>query len=298
MVTSDVCIGIFLLVQITIGILANFFLLCLYILNSQPGHKLRPLHLILSQLLLTNITMLLSKGSPEILQAFEISNFLDNGGCKIIFFLYRIAQGLSISFTCLLCSFQAITISPNGSTLSEFKTIITEQISTFCLFCWIINILIEIPVPIFVRGPRSITNNTYESNMIYCSMGIVIDSYFIVTSLRNVLCIGLMFWSSGYMVLLLHRYHQQIQNIYSTSFSSRTPVKIRATQTILQLMGIFTNFYLLHSITLIFLTYIDSNRYLLTICSILSLCFPTLSPLVLLPRAPKYSCILRTRKDN
>ncbi|XP_027707108.1 vomeronasal type-1 receptor 1-like [Vombatus ursinus] len=175
MLTINVCIGIFLLFQTTIGILAKVFLLSLYILNFLSGHKLRPLNLILTQLILANITILVSKGSPELLQAFGISYFLDDIGCKMIVSLHRIAQGLSISFTCLLCSFQAITISPSDSTLSDLKARIPELISTFCLFCWIFNILIEIPVPIFVRGPRSTTNNTNESNVICCSMGILID---------------------------------------------------------------------------------------------------------------------------
>ncbi|XP_043840839.1 vomeronasal type-1 receptor 4-like [Dromiciops gliroides] len=292
MLTTDVCIGTFLLLQSTVGILANFYLLSLYLLNLQPGQKLRPLNLILIQLIVANITMLVSKGSPEILQAFEIRNFLDDVGCKMIFFLYRIAQGLSICFTCLLCCFQAITISPSGSTLSGHKARIPEQMFTFCLSCWILNILIEIPVPMFMRGPRSITNNTYESNIIYCSMGMFIDIYFIMTTLRNVLCVGLMFWTSGYMVLLLHRHHQQIQNIHSTSFSSRFPPEVRATQTILLLMGIFVSSYLLHSITLVAVIYLDDNLNWLSTSAILSLCFPTLSPFVLLPQAPKHSCIL------
>ncbi|XP_020827052.1 vomeronasal type-1 receptor 1-like [Phascolarctos cinereus] len=292
MLISNVCIGIFLLFQNTIGILVNFFLFSLYILNFLSGHKLRPLNLILTQLILANITVLVSKGSPEILQAFGISYFLDDVGCKMIFFLHRMAQGLSICFTCLLCSFQAISISPSDSTLSELKARIPELISTSCLFCWILNILIEIPVLIFVRGPRITTNNTNKSNAIYCSMGILIDVYSIMTSLRNVLCVGLMFWTSSYMVILLHRHHQQVQNIHSTSFSSRTLAEVRATQTILLLMGIFVCFYFLHSITLIFLTYLDHNLYGLTISAILSLCFPALSPFVLLPRTLKYSCIL------
>ncbi|XP_043846508.1 vomeronasal type-1 receptor 4-like [Dromiciops gliroides] len=296
MLTSNVCIGIFLLLQTTTGILANCFLLSLYILNFRLDHKLRPLNLILTQLILTNITMLVSIGSPEILQAFEIRNFLDNVGCKVIFFLYRITQGLSICFTCLLCSFQAITISPSGSTLSKLKTRIPEQISTLSLFCWILNILIEIPVPMFVREPKSTTNNTYAYTIIYCSIIKIIDIYFIMTTLRNVLCVGLMFWTSGYMVFLLHRHHHQVQNIHSTNFSSRASPEVRATQTILLLMGIFVCFYLLHSITLMFLTYLGHNRYWLTISAILSLCFPTFSPFVLLPRTPKHSCILWGRK--
>ncbi|XP_072455495.1 vomeronasal type-1 receptor 1-like [Notamacropus eugenii] len=292
MLTINAYFGIFLLFQTTIGILANLLLLSLYILNFLPGHKLRPLNLIVIQLILANITVLVSIGSPEILQALEINNFLDDVGCKMTFFFYRIAQGLSICFTCLLCSFQAITISPSDSTLSALKARIPEFISTSCLFCWIFNILIEIPVPIFVRGPRSTPNNTYKSNIIYCSIGMFIDIYFVMTTLRNLLCVGLMFCTSGYMVLLLHKHHQQVRNIHSTSFSHKTPPEIRATQTILLLMGTFVCFYLLHSITLISLTYLGHNQHWLTISAILSLCFPTLSPFVLLLRAPKHSCII------
>ncbi|XP_074129979.1 vomeronasal type-1 receptor 4-like [Sminthopsis crassicaudata] len=292
MLTTDVCIGIFMTFQTTIGILANIFLFFLYIVNLLPGRKLRPLNVILIQLIMAHITMLVSKGSTEIQQVFEISMFLDDVGCKMLFVFYRLAQGLSICFTCLLCSFQAITISPSHSTLSGFKARIKEQLSTFCLLCWILNILIEIPVPIFVRGPKNITKETLESHIIYCSMGMFIEVYFIMTTVRNIVCVGIMFWTSGYMVLLLHRHHRQVQNIRSASFSPRAHHEVRATQTILLMMGIFVCFYLLHSIAFISLTYLDTNRYWLTFSVILSLCFPMLSPFVLLPQAPKYSCIL------
>ncbi|KAM9095495.1 vomeronasal type-1 receptor 4-like [Sarcophilus harrisii] len=290
MLTTDICIGVFMIFQTTTGILANIFLLSLYIVNLLTGHKLRPLNVILIQLIVAHITMLVSKGSPEI-QVFEISKFPDDVGCKMLFFIYRLAQGLSVCFTCLLCSFQAITISPNHSTLSGFKARIKEQLFTFCLLCWVLNILIEIPVPIFVRGLKNITNKTLKSHIIYCSMGMFIEIYFIMTTVRNVVCVGIMFCTSGYMVLLLHRHHRQVQNIHSTSFSPRAHPEVRATQTILLMMGIFVCFYLLHSIAFISLTYLDTNQYWLTISVILSLCFPTLSPFVLLPRAPKYNCI-------
>ncbi|XP_044514454.1 vomeronasal type-1 receptor 4-like [Gracilinanus agilis] len=297
MLTSNVCFGIIFFFQTTVGILANFFLLLLYILNFLRNYKSRPLFLILTQLILANITMLVSKGSPEVLHAFEMNNFLDDIGCKMMFFIYRIAHGLSICFTCLLCIFQAIIISPNNSTLSEFKARLPEYIPSYCLFCWILNLLIEIPVPIFIRQPRINTNNSFESNILYCSLGMFVEIYFIMTALRNVLCVGIMLWSSSYMVVLLHRHHQQVQNIHSTSFLSRVPVEIRATQTILLLMGIFVCFYLLHSITLISVTYLDKNGQWLVISPFLSLSFSTLCPFVLLPQAPKHNCILWTRKD-
>ncbi|NP_001160973.1 vomeronasal 1 receptor monDomV1R1220 [Monodelphis domestica] len=297
MLTSNVCFGIIFFFQTTVGTLANFFLLLLYIFNFLHNYKSRPLLLILTQIILANITMLVIKGSPEMLHAFQMKNFLDDIGCKMMFFLYRIAHGLSVCFTCLLCIFQAIIISPNNSTLSEFKSRVPEYIPSFCLVCWIFNILLEIPVLIFVRQARITTNNTIESNILYCSLEMFIEMYFIMTTLRNVLCVGIMLWSSSYMVVLLHRHHQQVQNIHSTSFLSRVPPEIRATQTILLLMGIFVSFYLLHTISLISVTYLDKNGQWLTFSPILSLSFSTLCPFVLLPKAPKHNCILWTRKD-
>ncbi|XP_007451436.1 PREDICTED: vomeronasal type-1 receptor 4-like [Lipotes vexillifer] len=40
-------------------------------------------------------------------------------------------------------------------------------------------------------------------------------------SKRNFLCINLMIWTSGYMVMLLYNHHKTVQNLHGSSLSPR-----------------------------------------------------------------------------
>eukprot|EP00069_Balaena_mysticetus_P011847 bmy_21469T0 len=62
--------------------------------------------------------------------------------------------------------------------------------------------------------------------------------------------IGLMIWSSGSMVFLLHRYHQRVQYIHTPTDYHKWPPDSRATQTILMLVVTFVIFYVLDSISI------------------------------------------------
>ncbi|XP_068942795.1 vomeronasal type-1 receptor 4-like [Petaurus breviceps papuanus] len=295
---SNICLGIVFLSETGIGIVANFFLLSLLILKILAGHKMRPINLILTQLILANVTMLASKGIPQTLLVFGWDNFLDEVGCKIVFSFCKVSQGLSISFTCLLCTFQAITISPNDSKWAKSKTRVSEVIAPICLLLWSLNLLIEIPVPITVRSPRISTNITYRINTMFCSFGRFLEAYWIMSILRNVLFSGLMIWTSGYMVLLLYRHHKQVQNIHSTSLSPRASPEIRATKNILVLVIFFVCCYLFNSIfVLCFSSVHQRGVWLLPTSAFLSLSFPALSPFVFISQVHQPCCVFWITKQ-
>ncbi|XP_068942812.1 vomeronasal type-1 receptor 3-like [Petaurus breviceps papuanus] len=283
MLFKNICLGITFLAATTVGIVGNFFFI-FHILNVFADHKMSSLILLFIQLSLVNSTMLLSKGVPQTLQSFGWNYFLDDVGCKVVFYLCKVSEGLSISLTCLLCTFQAITISPSNSRWAKLKMKIT--VKPFFLSCWVLNLLIEIPVPISVRGPENSSNFTNAFDFVFCTSKHIMNIYVIITTLRNVLCLGLMVLASGYMVLLLLKHHQHVQHIQSTKLSPRRQPEIRATQTILLLMSSYVSFYSLPSIFALFLSYFDQKSpWMLSTSIFLSLCYPTISPLVLIPRA-------------
>uniref|UniRef100_A0A4X2KZ20 Vomeronasal type-1 receptor n=1 Tax=Vombatus ursinus TaxID=29139 RepID=A0A4X2KZ20_VOMUR len=76
--------------QTGIGVLGNAFLTCLFIFVFLRGHRLRPIDTILIQLALVNCVVLLSKGIPKTMTALGLMNFLDEIGCKIVFYLHRV----------------------------------------------------------------------------------------------------------------------------------------------------------------------------------------------------------------
>uniref|UniRef100_F6Y4M8 Vomeronasal type-1 receptor n=1 Tax=Ornithorhynchus anatinus TaxID=9258 RepID=F6Y4M8_ORNAN len=65
----------------------------------------------------------------------------------------------------------------------------------------------------------------------------------IFMALRDILSLGLMSFSSGYMVLILHQHKRQVKHLHSPSQAPETSAERRAIQTILLLVSCFVVFY-------------------------------------------------------
>lgn len=115
MVSTNLNLGIIFLTWTGVGIVGNSSLLCLYIFTLLTRQMLRPTDLILIHLVIANNLVLLNKGIPETMATFGLKYFLDDVGCKLVFYLYRVVRGVSLGNTCLLSGFQAIKLNPNTS---------------------------------------------------------------------------------------------------------------------------------------------------------------------------------------
>ncbi|XP_068942801.1 vomeronasal type-1 receptor 3-like [Petaurus breviceps papuanus] len=299
MLPGNICFGLVLLFQAVVGVLANLSLLSIYSFNFFTSHIRKPVNLIITHLFLANIIMLLSKGGPETVIAFSGENFLNDVGCKLVFYFHKVSQALSICFTCYLCNFQAIIISPLGSRWAKFKARASEHIIPFLIFCCIFNLLMEIPVILGLTSRRDLNNSMYEYNFMHCSVQRYIAAYSILVTLRNIVCLGLILLAGGNMVLLLHRHHQKVQTIHSISLSARDFPEVKATQTILQLVSTFVFFYLLSSILLLCISYFYQHRFwMMPTTAFINLCFPTVSPFVLTPPGARICPGFCARKNN
>uniref|UniRef100_A0A4X2K1I1 Vomeronasal type-1 receptor n=1 Tax=Vombatus ursinus TaxID=29139 RepID=A0A4X2K1I1_VOMUR len=286
MISNDIALGLFFLSQTGFGVLGNSFLLGLYIINFFIGSRLRPIDLILTHVAFVNDLVLLSKGIPQTMIALGLNHFLDDVGCKLVFYLHRVARGLSLSTTCLLSTFQAIIISPRNSKCSKLKARVSKHIVHFYFFCWTFHLLINFLILINIKGPKRSKNITRIQDLIYCSAtsyaSANIALYVFIISLPDISCVAIMVWTSGYMVFILYRHHQRIQSIYGNNLTLGGSPENRTTQTILLLVFTFVSFYSLNSILVLLIHFKKLPSWLIHTSAFLAACFPSCSPFVLI----------------
>ncbi|NP_001240327.2 vomeronasal 1 receptor ornAnaV1R3006 [Ornithorhynchus anatinus] len=276
------------------------FLVYLSISVAQPQQK-KHTDLILTHLTVTNTVTLLTRGVPEMMVVFGMKNILDDVGCKVIVYVRRVARDLSICSTCLLSVFQAVTISPGTSWLSRFKPRAPHYILPSFFFFWLLNMLISINIIESAKAVRngSNTENTYITK--YCSTipkssDVTVTLTLTCMTFRDLVFVFLMSWASGYMVFVLHRHQGRVRHIHGTGRSPKSSTETRAIHTILLLVGCFVSFYCINGLITLHLSFLkDHDTELQSVMNFLSTCFPSLSPLVLICRDPRFpwpQCVL------
>ncbi|CAD7692206.1 unnamed protein product [Nyctereutes procyonoides] len=237
----DVKFAVIFLFQIVIGILGNFSLFCHYVSLDFREYRGRrqttaPPRDPLKHLILTNSLVILSRGIPEIMAAFELRYFLTDFGCKVVFFAHRVPKGVSIGTTRFLSAFEAITISLWNSRWAVLRGKAPKYIGSSNVLCWILNIKLNIMIPGYISDKWNNRNTSETMDL----------------SFHDVLCLGLITWGSGFMVFTLYKHKQQVQHIHRTKVSSESFPKIRATRSIFLLVSIFVSFYTVSSIICIY----------------------------------------------
>ncbi|XP_068963923.1 LOW QUALITY PROTEIN: vomeronasal type-1 receptor 1-like [Petaurus breviceps papuanus] len=286
MISKDIALGLLFLFQTGFGALGNSFLLGLYTITFFIGLRLRSIDLLLSHLTFVNDLVLLSKGITQTIAALGFNNFLDDVGCKLVFYLHRVARGLSLCTTCFLSGFQAITLSPRNSRWAELRARAPRYIILFCFLCWTFHLLTNCYILLYFRGLMGSKNNTDRNDLIYCSSTIDasfnVAVYVLIVFLPDILCVGIMVGTSGYMVFILYRHHQRVQYIHGNNLMLSSSPETRATQTILLLVSMFASFYCLNSILLFYMESQKSTSWLVHMSAFLAACFPACSPFVLI----------------
>ncbi|XP_014722124.1 vomeronasal type-1 receptor 1-like [Equus asinus] len=278
---------IILVAQMGVGILGNTSLFCLCNFTLFTGQKVRCTDIILSQLALANSLVLFSKGIPHTMAAFGSKYFLNEVGCQFVFYFHRVARGVGLSITSLLSGFQAIRLCPNFSRWMEHRMRSSKCIGFCCFLCWILHLSVNIFVPFRITGPTHSKNLSVNTNYGYCCalnpdrfmMLLVV----VIFSTVDLTFLGLMTWASGSMVLVLHRHKQRVQHIHSNSHSLRPSPEARATRTILILASSYFSTYSLSSLLSLWMAlFVIPGQWVLDTSIVLSLCFPTFSPFVLI----------------
>ncbi|XP_048193342.1 vomeronasal type-1 receptor 1-like [Perognathus longimembris pacificus] len=286
MTQSNMEMGVVFLTRIAVGLLGNSTLLCLYSYTLLTGQKVRLTDPILHHLVLANNLVILSTGIPQTMAGFGWKNFLDDSGCKVILYLSRVARGVSLNTTCLLSGFQVTKLCTKNSWWKTSTRFHKYFGVCGCLF-WILQLLVNVYVPLRVIGPRDKQNITLHMHYRYCSTHppqlLKTLLLLVLFSSIDVVCLVFMIWASGSMVLVLHRHKERVRHIHSHIPSRRPDHETRATRTILTLVSMFVSFYCLSAI---FTLCVGLNRkpelWMMDSAVFLSSGFSVLSPFVLI----------------
>ncbi|XP_042539117.1 vomeronasal type-1 receptor 1-like [Dipodomys spectabilis] len=288
MAKADIEMGVAFLTQTAAGVLGNSCLLCFYSYTLLTRQKVRPTDPILCHLVFANYVVVLSTGIPQTMAGIGWKYFLDDAACKVALYFHRVARGVSLNTTCLLSGFQVSKLC----TRNVWWKITTTFPNCFgicgCLF-WILQVLVNVYVPLRVIGPTHRQNVTLHMHYRYCAIGPTTPKPFVRLSQIvlflsiDIMCLVFMMWTSGSMVLVLHRHKQRVQHIHSHIVSRRPDHEARATCTILTLVSMFVSFYCLSAMfTLCVGLHMKLDLWLVDMSVFLDACFSVLSPFVLM----------------
>ncbi|XP_028617347.1 vomeronasal type-1 receptor 4-like [Grammomys surdaster] len=283
--SRDMIMGIFFLSQTVLGVVGNSALLCCFIITDFNGIRTKPTDRIVKHLTWANIMVVLCKGIPQTMTAFGHTCYLDDSTCKLVFYLHRVSRGFSLGSTCLLSVFQAITISPINFKYVHFKARIPKIIGPSLVLCWSLCLLVHIFMIMTVTDMRNEGNLTEFRQLLYCTAVIpfkhVSTVYVIILASSDVICLGLMMWTSGYMVLFLFKHKQRVQYIHR-SLATKSFHETKATQSIVILVSSFVALYGTSFILMMYLSFqSETGTCLVNVNVAMSACFPVLCPFLL-----------------
>ncbi|KAF5917043.1 hypothetical protein HPG69_013967 [Diceros bicornis minor] len=237
------------------------------------GMMCRSTDLILKLLTVANLLVILSKGVPETRAAFGLKLFLNDFGCKLLFYVHRVGRDVFVGTICLLNVFQVIT--------AELKVKATKYRGTSNILCWILNMMLNILVPFHMTEKR---NNTIIRKKTDQGLSVLLVLF------HDGFCLVLMIWASGSMVVILHRHKQSVRYIHRNNLSPRSSPETRATQSVLVLVSTSVSLWILSFIFHICLTVFNNPiLWLKNISTLITACFPTVSPYILVSHDPRVS---------
>ncbi|XP_057619119.1 vomeronasal type-1 receptor 4-like [Chionomys nivalis] len=290
MEASVMVVRMIFLSQTAIGVLGNSFLVYNSLLLFFTGIRLRLTDWILQHLIAANLLTLLSKGVPHTIETLGLKDFLNDFGCKLIFYLHRVGRSVSLSSTCFLSIFQAITINPMGSRWTHLKVQAPSYIVASVYISWILALIINIDFAMYITARLKHRNMTNSKWFGFCSAvrhdneAIDILAAVLHTS-PDVFFVFLMIWSSSSMVCILYRHKQRMKHIHRSNLSLKYSAESRATKIILLLVSTFVCFYALSCVLQINMS-ISNNPgfFLVNMGSVVVAGFPTVSPFLLISR--------------
>ncbi|XP_028750991.1 vomeronasal type-1 receptor 2-like [Peromyscus leucopus] len=287
MVPENLPMGILFFSLTAVGILGNWSVLLPYILSVFTGKSLMPKDQILRHLILANSLVIISRVIPHIMVQLGLRYLLGDLLCKLTLYSNRVARAISLHCTCLLSCFQAITISPSNSRWIKFKHTLSKYMVRSCSLSWLVHLLLNTKTAIDVIGPDTSKNFTKKIKLGYCSAFVASNT---VTVLRlslhcfiDGLYLGLMVWTSDFMMRVLYRHKIQLQHIHSAHHSLRVSPEDRATKTILTLVCTFVLSYSMSFILVIYTVAFDNiSLWIINIFTLLDTFFPTFCPFILI----------------
>ncbi|EDL31297.1 vomeronasal 1 receptor 59 [Mus musculus] len=284
---------ILLLCQVVVGTVGNILL---FVHNFSPvltDSRLRPIQVILINLAVANAFMLLLLTYSHDMIDFVPRKPPTDLKCKLAYFFHMVAQGTIMCSTCVLSTYQFVTVVPGTWARVMFREISPKVVSYSCFSCWLFSVLHNAYIPMNVSGPQKTHNDSDSKGNSICSIsGVNVDMHFLRFS-HDIIFLGIMAWTSVSMMIHLNRHHQRMNRIHKVNQNNRGHAETRAAHTILMLVVTFVSLYILNCISILFhISFVESRLWSRHVIKVLALSFPTISPLLLIFRDPRGHCSL------
>ncbi|CAB1443760.1 unnamed protein product [Pleuronectes platessa] len=262
------------------GILGNAVVLLAYGHIIYTETKLLPVDMILCHLAFANLMLLLTRCVPQTMTVFGLRHLLNDGGCKVVIYTYRIGRALSVCITCMLSVFQAVTIAPAGPRLSRLKPALPSLVLPTFAGLWLLNMAVCIAAPFFSMAPRNGTVPAFTLNLGFCHvdfrdhLSYVING--VAVSVRDFAFVALMLGSSGYILVLLHHHSRKVRGIRRSHGGG---AETRAAKTVITLVVLYVVFFGIDNVIWIYmLTVAKVSPVVADMRVFFSSCYAFLSP--------------------
>ncbi|KAM8867029.1 olfactory receptor class A-like protein 1 [Synchiropus picturatus] len=279
----DLCLtikGVSFLLQTGLGVLGNSVVLLAYahIIYSEP--KLVPVDWILCHLVFANLLLLSTRCIPQTMTVFGLKDLLNDPGCKVVIYAYRIGRALSVCITCMLSVFQAITIAPTGTHLSRVKQALPSLVFPTFAGLWLLNMAICIAAPFFSMAPRNGTVPAFTLNLGFCHVDFRDNLSYVINGVavsgRDFAFVALMVGCSAYILVLLHRHTRQVKGIRRSHSGG---AETRAAKTVVTLVILYVVFFGIDNVIWIYmLTVAKVSPVVADMRVFFSSCYASLGP--------------------
>ncbi|KAL4622486.1 vomeronasal type-1 receptor 1-like [Arapaima gigas] len=229
---------------VVVGIPANLCVLIIFFRLRFFLGRLPPNDFILSNLAAVNLVVLLCRSLPQTLFALGVRHFMNDWGCKVVIFAYRMARAMSICITALLGCYQSVSVAPTTPHWTLLKRHLpTHLLNAIIIFC-IINASVCYGAIIYPQAPP--TNGSipeFTMNLEFCLVVYPGPLTYLVNgitlTMRDMFFVAVMVLAAVYMLLILYRHRQQVKGLQGASKAS-----VGASQAVLLLvctyMALFT----------------------------------------------------------
>ncbi|XP_038598903.1 vomeronasal type-1 receptor 42-like [Tachyglossus aculeatus] len=214
-------------------------------------HEPKSRDLIITDVALVHVMMLLTRVVTEAVSAHGLQLLQAVIRCKMLAFVYHATCGTSMGTTNLLSVIQAIAISPSHPSWAQLNAQLAKHVFPACVIIRFINVLVEANRLMRMVSTPNVTSreNRFQDN--YClvsqismSISALLQGLFLtLMTVSDVLSLGLMGSSSGYMVHLLLCHSWRVRHLHGHCLTPRTSTETQTTQTILLLVSCFVAFY-------------------------------------------------------
>ncbi|XP_030634366.1 olfactory receptor class A-like protein 1 [Chanos chanos] len=283
----DLCVtikGVSFLLQTGLGILGNLLVLLAYahIILVEP--RMQPVDTILCHLAFANLMLLLTRCVPQTMTVFGLRDLLNDPGCKVVIYAYRIARALSVCITCMLSVFQAVTIAPAGPRVSRLKAKLPQFVIPTFAWLWFINMAVCIAAPFFSIAPRNGTVPAFTLNLGFCHVDFRDNLSYVINGVavsgRDFVFVGAMLGSSGYILVLLHQHSRKVRGIRRAQGSA---METRAAKTVVTLVILYAVFFGIDNVIWIYmLTVAQVPPVVADMRVFFSSCYASLSPFLII----------------